>query len=130
MKSKFNNHTEQKIEILEEYIHVKVSGIITTGSSVENFLNISRIVEKTGKNKLLLESQFENTLSIDQTYQVFEELKELNIKTLFEVKTAFLPVIDQFEYYVQYTDALTSQNILAKAFKEKEIALDWLLIKT
>lgn len=125
--SKFNNTTDQNIEILEEYLHVTCSGIITTGSSVENFVDISNVVEQSSKYKLLLESKFENTLTIDQTYEVLEELQQLKIQTMFDVKAAFLPLIDQFEYFSLYTAALRTRNILAKAFKEKESAICWLL---
>lgn len=124
---KFKNTTVQNIQILEEYIHVRCSGILTTGSSVENFVDISKTVEESGKFKLLLESNFENTLTIDQTYEVLEELQNLKIRTMFDVKTAFFPPEDQFEYFSLYTAALRTQNILAKAFHDKETALKWLL---
>jgi len=126
-ETKFKNTTVQNIQILKEYLHVTCSGILTTGSSVENFVEISKTVEETGNFKLLLESNFENTLTIDQTYEVLEELQNLKIQTMFDVKTAFFPREDQFEYFSLYTDALRAQNILAKAFRDKETALKWLL---
>jgi len=123
---KFNNTTVQNIQILEEYLHVTCSGILTTGSSVENFVDISNAVEESGKFKLLLENNFENTLTIDQTYEVLGELQNLKIQTMFDVKIAFFPPKDQFEYFSLYTAALRTQNILAKTFQDKETALRWL----
>lgn len=130
MKSKFENPTHQTIKILDSHIHVTVKGIITTGSSVENFVKIAQIVDKTQKTRLLLESQFENILSIEQTYQVLEELKKLDLQIMFDVKMAFLPKEeDQFEYFSLCAEALSTQNIFAKAFTDRQTALHWLLKK-